>query len=682
MPYQAVTLKPGIDVEQTPVLNQAGWTNGVNVRFFEGLPQKIGGWTTMNPLAPLSDLGRGMHSWADNTGIPYIAVGTANSLELFQNGQIYDITPLIKTDDFSPDFSTTISTPTVKVTDTAHGALVGDRVNIVVPVSIGGLVLLGWYTVTAVVDANNYDIAAISNATATVNNAGAVPLFTTVNTQPTVQVTLNNHGLTTASLFTVQVSTTVGGFTLLGVYNVTSVTDANNFVITPGGSASSSTTASENGGNARVQYAIHSGLQSATYVSTGGGYGVGPYGLGPYGGSSTSTALTQLRYWCLNNFGQDLVASYNGGPLYIWEPPLGSPAMELNSSNFPGTVSPPQQVNFSFTSATQEMIVVLGCIDPNTGDFDPNLVRWCDAGDFTDWVPTSTNQAGSFRIPSGSKLIGGISTANFNVIWTDVDMWVMSYLGGELIWGFQKVADAVNLVGPLAAGVFRNLVVWPSPNGFYMYDGAGVRQIPCPVWDIFWFNLNQLQSYKINAQVNSWFSEISWGFPSATGSGEVDTRVTYNIRENVWTWDNVARTTWIDENPYGAPAGTDLSMLIQQHETSNDATGAALPSSVTSGWFSLAETDSLVFIERVVVDAIATGASKQIYFSIQTQDWPSGPVTNYGPYIWTAGATGPQFNIVRARGRLANITIGSTATGVFWRLGRFRWSGAASGRGN
>ncbi len=682
MPYQSVTLRPGIEVEQTPVLNSAGWSASNNIRFFEGLPQKIGGWTKMNITQQLSEYGRGMHGWADNTGVPYIAIGTSNSLEIFQNGLLYDVTPVRTTTNNAPQFSTTTTSHIVNIKDIAHGAVTGDRVNILVPVSVGGIIIQGYYTVT-VVDADNYTIVAASAATGNVTNGGAVPLFTSTAASPDLKVTFNNHGLALAGIFTVQISTTISSFTIIGTYNVTNVIDANNFDIQPGGAAAGNAAVSENSGNAQIQYLIHAGLDSAAYTATGGGYGVGPYGLGPYGGSSTSTILTQLRYWSLSNFGQDLIANYNGSPLYVWDPPLtaNNIALELNTSNFPGAIDPPTQVNFSFGSATQEMIIALGCNIPNTGTFDPNLVRWCDAGDFTDWDATSTNQAGSFRIPSGSQLISGISTSNFNVIWTDIDMWLMSYLGGELIWGFQKIADAVNILGPLAAGVFRNTVIWPSPNGFYMYDGAGVRQIPCPVWDKFWFNLNQLQAYKVNAQVNSWFGEISWGFPSATGSGEVDSRITYNIRENVWTYDNVSRTSWIDDNVYGAPVGSDTNLYLQQHETSNDDDGSALPASVTSGWFALSETDYLMFIERLVPDFIVTGGNQQVQYTIQTQDWPSGPTLTHGPYMWTAGGVGPQFQVIRSRGRLAQITISSSSTGVFWRLGRLRYLGSQTGRG-
>lgn len=683
MPYASIEFTPGIDIEKTPTLNSTGWAVSENIRFFEGLPQKIGGWTQLNLTSSLTALGRGIHGWAANNGVAYLAIGTSNSLELFQGGALYDITPLRATSNVTPNFTTVINTPTVTVIDTGSGTVTDDRINIITPVSVGGLILSGFYTVTTV-DTNTYRITAASNATASVSNGGAVPAFASTMGNANVVTTFAKHGYVVGNTFTVQVSTTLSSFTLSGPYTVTAVGDVNHFTFQPGGNAAATTTATENGGNVRIEYLVYSGLEDATYSSSSAGYGAGDYGSGSYGGGGSSgTILTQFRYWSLSNFGEDLIANYNGSPFYVWEPPYteGNLAVELDTTNFPAAQDPPETVVASFASATQQMIIALGTNTPGTSTFDPSLVRWCDAGNFEDWTATSTNQAGAFRIPSGSMLIGGISTSNFNVIWTDVDMWLMSYLGGTLVWGFQKIADAVDIIGPQAAGVFRNTVIWPSSQGFYMYDGAGVRQIPCPVWDRFWFDLNRTQAYKVNAQVNSWFGEISWGFPSED-SDEIDSRITYNIRENVWSYDSVSRTCWLDDNVYGAPIGTDLNADMQQHETSNDDNGSALPASITSGWFAISETDYLVFIERLVGDLIVTGGDQTVQISISVQDWPTGPATTVGPFDWTSGGTGPQFSIVRVRGRLAQITISSSGLGVFWRLGRIRVLLAQSGRGN
>lgn len=687
MPYVSLKMRPGIDVESTPLLNEAGFSESAGIRFFQGLPEKIGGWAHLNSVL-LTGTATGMHAWSDLSGNAYIAIGTEQWLELFYGGTLYNITPVRTTTNPMVDFSTTMGSAQVTVKDAGNGVVAGDWVNFIVPVSVGGLIIQDDYQVFAVLDADDYIITAASLATASISHGGAVPVFDSTMSSTDLRVTLGSHNLVVGNSFMVQVSTAVGGFTLSGLYTVTSVLTASEFVIQPGGSASSTATVSENGGNARIEYAIHTGLASAAYSSLGGGYGIGPYGGGPYGVSPSGTVLMALRQWFLDNFGQDLLGNYTGSPIYIWAPPAGSgPALELNSSNFPGAQDPPLQVNVSFVAAPQQMVIALGVNEVGGSTFDPLLVRWCDIGDFTNWSPSSTNAAGSYRIPSGSRLIGGISSPNFTVLWTDIDMWLMTFLGGSgtLVWGFTKIASGVDLLAARTCAVYRNLVFWISSNGFFSFDGNAIRQIQCPVWDKFWYNLNRTQVDKVNAQVNSWFQEISWAFPSLAGSGNVDSRITYNIRENSWTYDDVptqtARTSWIDDNVYGSPIGTDLTGYLQQQDSDGvyDADGAALPSSIRTGWFSVAEGSIVTMLERLAADFIVTGGSETVQVTVYSQNYPNGPVTTYGPFPYNPTA-GPPYSIVRARGRFMSLAFSSTGMGIFWRAGNVRYFAKPVGR--
>ncbi len=150
-------------------------------------------------------------------------------------------------------FSTTISSTSVKITQPNNGQQVGNWVAVVVPVSIGGIVLLGFYQIATVIDVNNYTITAASAATGTINLSGSTPSFATTSGSTTVTVTLNNHGLIAQAPFSVQVPTAVGGLTLSGVYSVVSVTNANVFTITAPANAGSSQTVSENAGAAQIE---------------------------------------------------------------------------------------------------------------------------------------------------------------------------------------------------------------------------------------------------------------------------------------------------------------------------------------------------------------------------------------------------------------------------------------------
>lgn len=147
------------------------------------------------------------------------------------------------------NFTTVINTAAVTIGWTAHGLIVGNYVNIVVPVSVGGLILLGFYTVTSVPNGNTIIITAASNATSSTSSS-AVPLFTTAASSTTVTVVLNNHGLSAGQTFNIQVQTTVSDVVLYGSYVINAVLTANTFTITGPNPAFANAGVYENGGQA------------------------------------------------------------------------------------------------------------------------------------------------------------------------------------------------------------------------------------------------------------------------------------------------------------------------------------------------------------------------------------------------------------------------------------------------
>lgn len=154
--------------------------------------------------------------------------------------------------DEAVSFSTISGSTAVNIYQPAHGLSVGNTIFLITQVSVGGLILVGYYLVTAVPDQDDFTITAASAATSTVTNGGAVPQFTTVITSQNVTVTLPAHGQVVGTGFDVPISTDVGGITLFGSYMVTSITDANNFVINSAQTATSSTSTYLNGGEVQI----------------------------------------------------------------------------------------------------------------------------------------------------------------------------------------------------------------------------------------------------------------------------------------------------------------------------------------------------------------------------------------------------------------------------------------------
>src|SRR5262249_32454701 len=161
---------------------------------------------------------------------------------------------------------------------------------------------------------------------------------------------------------------------------------------------------------------------------------------------------------------------------------------------------------------------------------DPMLVSWSDQGDYTNFIPSTTNQAGSFRIPIGSVIRCGMAVQNQNLFWTDLDAWVANYAGFPLVFGFNKIGAGAGAISSHAAQQLRNGVYWMGPTNFYSYSGEGVKVLPCPIWDAVFQNMNTAFQSNVRAMPNTPFNEVGWLYPStASTNGECDSYVKMNI---------------------------------------------------------------------------------------------------------------------------------------------------------
>ncbi len=667
MPYEKIILKPGVNTQNTPLLNEAGWSESQLIRIFQGLMQKIGGWARIVNTA-LQGTCRGILAWADLQSNVYVACGTEQRLQVYSSGNLYDITPVRKTVNVTPSYSTVSGSNVVTVTDTGNGANATDGVLILNPISVGGLVLQGNYEIQSIVDANNYTIDAASNAASTVNNGGAAAKFDTLNTSSTVTVTLNNHGYSASDIYTVYIQTIVGGITILvGPYVVQTVTNANVFTITAIGSASSTTSGFENAGNSRIEYLLPAGLLSA---GSSAGYGEGGYGFGGYGIGNPSSTASPLRQWSLGAWGQQLIASPSNGAVYEWDPSLGlfeNPAVIISQA--------PSHNTGLFIAMPEQQIVSYGATDPNTSNQDPMLIRWCDVADYTDWIASSTNQAGSFRLPRGSKIVGGLQGPQYGLLWTDLGMWAMNYVQPPLVYGFNELSEGCGLISMRAMCVLGVDIPWMSQNGFFVYSGGSIQPLPCDVWDIIFGNLTKTQLDKICMGPNSHFNEFFVFYPSLSGSGENDSYVKYT-KGGYWDYGELVRTAWTDQSAFGNPLGVDGNALIQQHEIGYDADGAPLISSIISGWFKLNDGQLYIYIDRMIPNFVLTG-NATVQITIYTADYPEDT-----PQSKTFDVTSQtEYLIIRTRSRLARIQISGTGDlGTFWRLGEMLYLAAGAGK--
>jgi hypothetical protein len=468
----------------------------------------------------------------------------------------------------------------------------------------------------------------------------------------------------------------VGGITLSGEYPVTSVLSPSVFTINGPALATSTDTAVLNGGN--IQFLFFEGRGA---LPAAAGYGVGPYGGGGYGTgipptNHPSTGI-EAADWTLGNWGSILIACPYGGPIFVWDPTQTTVDNPIPAQVIPQ--APPVNAGI-FIAMPERQIVAWGSTE--TGIMDPLLVRWCDVEDFTVWAGQSVNQAGEYRIPTGSKIVGAGQTSQQGLFWTDIGVWAQQYVGQPYIYSWTELGRGCGLIAPKAFGVIGGQVFWMSQNQFFGLNSGVPTPIICPVWDVAFQDLDTNFLGNIRCAPNSYFNEISWYFPTIGSNGVNTNYVKFNYILNAWDYGTLGRTAWTDQSVLGQPIGAGTDNILWQHETASTANGAPLPASFTTGYFAMNEGDMKVFVDEIWPDMkwgpLDAPQDAQVNFTFNVTDYPNKKPVKYGPYSFNKGS---DFLTPRMRGRLMSITIESAPANLaFWRLGNFRYRAMPDGK--
>ena len=172
--------KPGIDKQNTEVGAENRWIDSDNVRFRYGLPEKVGGWSSL-VTDTIVGVARAQHAFVDIAGNRYVAIGTDKFLLLYFEGQLYDITPL-KTTLTSATIATTNASPTCTITKSGHGLSVGDIVQLDSVTLPGGTGFSASdfedknFQVITVPTTSTFTITQSSNASGTVSTGGSLSI--------------------------------------------------------------------------------------------------------------------------------------------------------------------------------------------------------------------------------------------------------------------------------------------------------------------------------------------------------------------------------------------------------------------------------------------------------------------------------------------------------------------------
>ena len=707
MPLTKVKIAPGFNKQVTETGAEGQWTDGDFVRFRYGLPEKIGGWEQL-VNASLVGAAREQFVWADLDGRRYAAIGTNKILIIYYEGAFYDITPL-DTPLTGCTFSTVNASATVTVNKPAHTLQPGDLFTFtsVTPPTGAGYIASNFesntFQVVTVPDSDSFTITMASAAGTTVNGSGSA----TVNPYISAGALGFTYG------FGWGTGLWGGGQQVFGTLNGALLDDTAG----TGGSGTSIALASTTGfpstGTIKVgaEFISYTGISSndltgitrgvaGTRSAHGSGVGV-EYYTGWGDASLSSTLQIDPASWSLDNFGQKLIATIKNGKTFEWNP-INSNANALSTRATVVSGAPEASV-MSLVSDRDRHLLMLGTETTigSAGTQDKMFIRFSDQENISDYTPTSINTAGTFRVDSGTKIVGAVKGKDYTLVLTDNSAYVIQFVGPPFTFSIRQVGSNCGAIGQHSIKYVNGAVYWMGESGgFFVFDGT-VKSLPCQVEDFVFTNkgdnlgVNYQNGESVYVGLNHLYEELTWFYPKS-GSSFNDRCVTYNYQSGTWTTGSLSRTTWVDANLYDVPYATEFNStsvptfpLVQgatningsttyyAHEVGTDQVDASgnkttVAAFIESGDFSLnveGEGQMFMSMRRFIPDFKLIQGNAQV--TILLRDFPSDTEASspLGPFTVT-GST--QKVDTRARGRFASVKIANTSSDENWRYGTFR----------
>ena len=444
---------------------------------------------------------------------------------------------------------------------------------------------------------------------------GANP-FVTVSGSSAVTVTHTSHGLIANDFVTFSNGDAVGGLDLDTTFQVTSVTNANTYIITASGNASSGAT----GGGSSVGFSYEATTGRSAGVP-GLGWGTSTWNDSTWSSARSATGLL-LRTVSSAQFGEDLLFNPRFEGLWKWPLDVTARATQIYQ-NANGEIIAPSEIGSMFVSPERHVFLLGTNMNAAgvTGSFNPMRVMFSDQEDDSTYITTATNLAGDVVLSEGNQLVAGTSTRLVNLLFTDTALYTARHIGDiDFVYDIQLAGSACGLISPNGFAVVDGKCFWMSnTKQFFVYAGGQPQVIQCTVQDHVFDNLSAAQREKVYASHNSEFNEIWWLYPH--DSDECDRYVIYNYIENTWSIGTFDRTAMIDRGVFDVPQMVDSSGIIYAHEDSANANGSAFEAHIETAPMDLEDGERVMELRRIIPDLILSSGGS-VDFTVKHRRYP------------------------------------------------------------
>jgi len=720
MPLQKIALKPGVNRENTRYTNEGGYYESNLVRFRQGTPEKIGGWTQISPNT-YTGLCRSLWNWTTLANANLIGVGTEAKFYISQatttqSDNYYDITPIISSHILGTNpISTTGGSREVIVTDNTYHPYIGDYVIFSGMTPVTGITLNGQYQVTRLPSSTTYAVDAINAAT-----SGTGVITAGGGSVAYAAYLLNVGNITTNTTTGWNTGTWgIGGWGGVGTTAINTGTKlwtqynfGQNLLLGPKkgamymwNAATAPTLA------APTTVTISNGTPAVVTLTSNT---TNPLGDGTAIMFETTEALpTPLQPFTVyyvkytspstsNPFNLSLTSG--GVAINTSSAGSGTHTISIRAipvASLPGASDVPLTQNTLIVSDASKFTFVFGTNEYLSTTFNPMAIRWSDQESLTQWTPAITNQAGGLVLSHGSSIQAVLQARQEILVYTDAAVYSLQYLGAPYVWGSQILSDNISIVSQNAASYTNGVAYWMGQDKFYKYDGR-VQTLRCDLRQFIYDDIDRTQFGQIFSSTNEGFNEVWWFYctknaPQLNGVPQIDRYVVYNYVEDAWYYGSMSRTAWLDSSLRPYPVAATYAQNLVYHENgvddgTNSLPGTAMNAWITTSQFDIGDGHNFAFVWRMLPDLTFRGSTANTTPALTMQLQPlqnSGSgyndpksiggtsldatqsVVATNTYPLTADQLDKyngQINI-RVRGRQMSMRIESNQVGTQWQLG-------------
>lgn len=706
MPLKKLTLKPGINRENTRYTSEGMWWDGDKVRFRQGTPEKIGGWAKVSSEF-FFGMCRSLWAWVTLSGRKYIGIGTHAGFYVEFSGSYADITPVVSEVTLTDPFETIAYDPAIIVYADTTNLTVFQQLVISGATDVGGISLNGTWLINAIVNTGEF----------TMLPAGGLMFPTSDDTgggTATIQYILTNGRAYTEAQFGWGSGTWGQNGWGEGSNDPASlrIWSQGNFGedlvmnVRDGGIFYWDSSAGLTQRAINIAYIPVTNILTNPFSTTNASTAVtvtDPYHNSEVGDSVTFAGASAVGGLTLN--GTYTVASV----IDITQYTITAGSAASSTATGGGTVTAeyafnrtcPSVASWILVSDVYRFLLAFGTNELGSSVQDRMLIRWPDQESLTDWEPKATNQAGSLRLSRGSRIITAVQSRQEVLVFTDAAVYSLQYLGAPSVWGATLVADNISIAGPNAVSVASGVVYWMGVDKFYTYNGS-VSTLNCDLRQFVFSDYSKMQTEQTYAGTNERFNEVWWLYCSADATFN-NLYVTYNYVENVWSYGTMRRDAWIDSGILDYPVaaytpGNDASPSVFQYSAGrlvyheyglDDALGGfdglenpqPINAYIASGEFDIDDGDHFGFIWRMLPDLTFRGSTAETPSVTMTLYPMKNSGSGFGTSVGGSDNAGVSRSVsvpveeftgqvyIRVRGRQMVLKIESNALGVAWQLG-------------